>query len=353
MRRFGAFNSGSPRFSRPWWLDLAGMCFWVGIATVLVWVYADMEFTQDAEVTMTVHLVIEEAGNESVLLSAPAFRMVFNVRGNRRRINKFLRENSNKVITYDVSRLGAGRNQSIRAVEVFEGDPGRARSGVSFRSAVPSAIRGIHIGELIRQLVPVKFSGPGAVLKKEPALEPVWIRLARSEWKKILNETGGEPVLLAVAKLEDAERGKPIEVTAEITPAIAGIPVRPEKKSVTVKIEIRRLTETRKLPVPVRIVTPYTWLEDGTWDKYKLTREDQETNWVPQIEVTGAPEILDPLKADQIDAYILLKDADKKQTLSWLKGEVKFRYASDLKIKIIGQYSVKFRLELRTAPKPP
>jgi hypothetical protein len=351
--RSGLFNSSSPRFSRQWWLDLAGTGFWVGIATLLVWVYADTEFTQDAAVTMTVHLVTAEAGGE-VLLSAPDTRMIFTVRGNRRRIDKFIRENNNKTIQYNVSKLGAGRNQSIRAVEIFEDDPQRARSGVSFRSAVPPAIRGIHIDEMIRRELPVKFSGPGAVLKKEPVLEPVWVRVARSGWKEILEKTGGEPVLLAVAKLEEAERGKPVDVIAEITPAVAGIPVQPEKKSVTVRVEIRKLVDTRQLPVPVRIVTPYTWLEDGTWDSHKLTREDQETNWVPQIEVTGAPEVLDALKSDQIDAYILLKDDDKKQTLSWLKREVKFRYASDLKVKIIGQYFVKFRLEPRTAPpKPP
>ena len=273
------------------------------------------------------------------MLSAPDTRMVFHVRGNRRRIDQFIRENENKIIRYNVSKLDAGRNQSIRAVEIFEDDPKRVRSGVSFRSAVPEAIRGIHIDELISRELKVKFSvswhgvqvefsdpGPGAVLKKEDLLDrKVSVRLAQSEWKKILqkHKTGDEPVLLAVAKLEDVERGKPVEVTAEITPAILGIPVQPEKKSVTVSIVIRKLVETRQLPmlVPVRIVTPYTWLEDGTWDKYKLTREDPDTNWVPEIKVTGAPEVLDALRdqSDQIDAYILLKDADKKPTPSWLK----------------------------------
>jgi len=141
-----------------------------------------------------------------------------------------------------------------------------------------------------------------------------------------------------------------------MTANIEGIPVRPEQSSLTVTIEIRKFTDTKTIQVTVQVLTPYTWMEDGTWDKYKFTRETQQTTWVKEVEVTGAKEDLDRLQPEQVDAYIVLAEDDKKFVESWLTRAVKFRFPPDLKVELTGEvHIVKFKLEPRkagTAPPP-
>jgi hypothetical protein len=345
----------------------------VAVATVLVWVHADMEFTRIDEVTVNVRLHVEGSPN-LVLVSKPAAdpeaavipeiktEVVFELRGNRSDLDSFVSRHNNASFEYDLSKaLGPGDNQQVEAIKVvskeFRDD--MARLGLSLRSA--TAIEGIHIDQRIRREVPVVFDYIGAELVEEPKLTMgVWAR--RAQWEKIkqvLAESGGRTELRTVKKnLKGAEKGKPIEVSAEIIRNIADVPVEPDKTTIPVRIEIRELTDKKTIQVTVRFVIPYTWLEDGTWDRHQLVREKQQTTWTKQIEVTGTREDLARLRPEDIDAYIVLAEDDKKEVESWLTKTVKFRFPPDLRVKLIGEHEVKFKLEPRKAgttpvPTPP
>lgn len=363
-------SSGAPSSPRRWW-DRGTTFFWVAIATILVWIYADMEFTETGEVTLTIRLSAERS-KDLVLLSKPAAdpdtkvvreikaKVVFELRGNRRDLDVFVGRHSNTVIQYDVSgALGPGDNQQIPAIKVVSKDfhDDIERYGLSLRSA--STIERIHIDQRKPHKVPVQFDFAGAVLRKMPERDvTVWV--TDNEWGKVqekLRERKAKPVLRTVRMaLENKEKDKPVEVTVELTANIEGIPVQLEEKDakLTVTIEILGFTETKTIKVAVRFVIPYTWVEDATWDRYKLTRETERTTWVPEIKVTGAREDLPRLKPEDVDAYVVLTDDDRQEVESWLTRPVKFRFPPDLKVQLTGKPpEVKFKLEPRKAGTTP
>jgi len=353
-----------------WWV-WGTTFFWVAVATILVWIHADMEFTRIDNVTVNVRLHTESSPN-LVLLSKPTAdpeaavisdiktEVAFELRGNRSDLDSFVGRHHNASFEYDLSRaLGPGDNQQIAAIKVvskeFRDDI--EQFGLSLRSA--TAIEGIHIDQRVRRKVPVVFDYIGAELVEEPKLTMgVWAR--RAQWEKIkraLAESGGRAELRTVKKnLKGAEKGKPIDVSAEIIRNIADVPVEPEQTTIPVRIEIRELTDKKTIQVTVRFVIPYTWLEDGTWDQYKLTREKQQTTWVKEIEVTGTREDLARLNPMDVDAYVVLTEDDKKPG-SWWTRQVKFRFPPDLKVQLTGKPpEVKFKLEPRKGgitPVPP
>ena len=47
----GRYRSESQRFSRPWWTEGFKTLLWVAVVTVLIWVYADMRFTDHRTLT--------------------------------------------------------------------------------------------------------------------------------------------------------------------------------------------------------------------------------------------------------------------------------------------------------------
>jgi hypothetical protein len=64
MMRQGDYNSMEPaRFSRTWWLSRSRNALFVALVTVLVWVYADVEFTDQMELTATLQFVVPPGSN--------------------------------------------------------------------------------------------------------------------------------------------------------------------------------------------------------------------------------------------------------------------------------------------------
>ena len=55
MSKKRKYSPELPRFTRHWWLGLLRNSIWIVVVTALVWIYADMEFTEAKDFTTTIH----------------------------------------------------------------------------------------------------------------------------------------------------------------------------------------------------------------------------------------------------------------------------------------------------------
>jgi len=348
-------STEAARFSRQWWGDTVRVAFWVLIVTVLIWIYADMEFTQTEQVRMTVRLTVGKS-TDMALVSRSDVPVVFTLRGRGTSLKRFASKYNRTVRAFDLSKsYRPGADQTVATAEVLAGFDELRELGLTVRSAVPKAITGVYIDTVEPHEVPVEFRYTGAQLVKEPAAD-VLVRVASTRWKTILEKTGPkEPrIRTAVRNFKDLAPGDKRTVAFELLNSIAGIPVRLDTAEVFADIEVRRLTASKKIAISVRVVVPVSWTENGVWKEYQLKRKDP-LQWRRDITVVGPREHIDKLKPVDVDAYIVLVEDDKKP-VSWSTRKVVLRFPPDLQIGLAegqDEPTVQFRLEKRTVATPP
>ena len=102
-------------------------------------------------------------------------------------------------------------------------------------------------------------------------------------------------------------------------------------------------TDRKTLTVSVLALIPPAWTSDGTWEKYRLVGKTP-MEWRKEITVSGSKKDLGKLKAADIDAYIVLREEDKKGS-SWWTGDVTVRLPAG-QLKLVGEApKVQYRLE--------
>jgi len=327
-------------YSRGWWLRRTRNGAWVVLVTVLVWVYADAEFTDEAELNATVHLAPARP-DRFVLLSRDRLRVTFKARGRRsslERVERWLRQ-PETVLSHHVAE---GRTAlDIRAI--LNDEPGIVKEGVTVLSARPAVLRAQLDRRIYQADIPVKLEYTGA-FPTEIAVDPIrmGLHVAESDWERI-RRAEPEPQLRTVSvDLQNVQDDVPFG--AQVVPQIAGVPVEPERDRVSVRVKIAKLTEPKELAVPVQVVSPTVWAEDGTWRDYALKRQDP-AEWRPRIQVSGTRKDLDQLQAGDVSAYVVLTEDDKKP-VSWLTRQVEIRLPEALDLKLLGQRpTVTFKLE--------
>ncbi len=441
------------RFSRSWWARRGRSLLWVALVTVLVWIYADVEFIDTKSLTVTIRLtvgksrdllIIEGNGGDARLVEERDVPVTFEVTGNRSSVEELLRgrEEQPPVIRFDVSQnclLGENLIQTERilqkelrisesglelesvsksvikvqlsrprktlpavltlvlnkspdlillpmghpqitfqiegtadGLERFEAElmgrawrlvcdvSGQVRQGendldtqtvlsaggmagadLTVLSASPPKIK-VHVDRRVHQAdIPVRLDYTGAVFSEVTIQPPkVGIHVAESDWEDIRNT---DPNLRTVqVDLKQVASDKPFVV--ELVREIGGVPVEPDQPTVTVTVKIATLTETEKVTVPVQVVSPPEWLEDGTWREYALSRRDR-LEWRVTIQVSGTRKDLDQLKGEDVRAYVVLTEDDKKP-VSWLTRPVEVRLPRALNLSLLGPPpTVSFKLE--------
>ncbi len=337
------------RYTRSWWLARGHNALWVVLVTVLVWMYADVEFTDEMELQATIQLATAPAGNQ-VLLSERQVVVSFKVQGRRsglERLEHRLRM-PDAVIRYQVSE---GDSQ-IATRDILNRSPIFQAEGLTALSASPSTVQvkldtKIHVAD-----IPVTFEYTGA-FPSEVTIEPpkMGIRVAKTDWEKI-GKAEPSPALRTVSvELKGVQSDKPFSV--QIIPRIAGVAVEPDQATVTVTAKIAQLTETEELTVAVQVVSPTAWLEDGTWREFVLKRQNA-AEWRARIQVSGTRKDLDQLKGGDVHAFVVLTDDDKKPIKSWDRRAVVVHLPRDLNLSLLGtRPSVSFRLEKTATAGPP
>lgn len=354
MTKIKLQSPDTPRFSHRWWFNAGRSLFWVTIVTILIWVYADMEFTDEKKLDATIRLTADNPN--LMLLSRSDVEITFKVRGNRSRLDGFRSELSarmndpDSMIVCDVSDSGVGK-RAIPSKELLNNAAGINMDGLTIVSAEPSAVT-VWVDRRIQKELPVELVYSNAELAEQPKVTML-VSVAETRWRDILKKQPN-PTLKTVNKdLKNEQLGKPLAVEFEIIPSIAGISVEPAEKSRKLTIEISQRTDSRRIPVTVHVLEPASWAENGTWQEYILLRKDP-LEWRKQITISGAKKDLDRLRAEAVQAYIVLTDDDKKPVASWLNRQVQIRFPADLKVELLGERpTVQFKLEKRPPTTPP
>lgn len=336
------------RFSRRWCIAGLHTLFWVVLVTVLIWIYADMEFTDTAKIIATIKLDTGESG-QLELLSRTELPVEFEISGSRSSLEDFQREldETGALLSYDVSRQykRAGKHL-LPLAEVLDYSAGLAKRGISLKNPRPGAVE-VQLDTIIEvHDVPVELKTTGATA--QPATRPkVSLFVPTSRWQLIQARLGGNPPKLQTrpVDLSHLQPGVSSKVTAEILPAIEGVAVRPTPASVTFDVQILRSATTKTLPVSVQVLGPASWAEtdDTTWQEYVLVRQ-APADWRPRLRIEGAKK---DLKPENVIAYIQLTDEDKKP-ISWVEREVTVCFPPGLGLKLLSpRPKLKFRMEKR------
>lgn len=324
------------RFSRSWWFQQTRNMLWVAVVTVLIWIYADMEFTEVRDFTVTLHF--QAPPNSKMVLESPNdIEVIFRARGNRNSLDKF--ENSRKVhggrIEIDLTSYKPGDNV-VPAEELLEKDVDFSKSGLSVVSGAPSLVQ-FRLDQLIAVPdVRVELDYVGATLARPPVLTPntMTIHVPQSQWLRLRQDLP-EPVLKTEqVNLQKIATDQPIVV--EILPTIGNVNVLLLQPTVRAEVQVKTITETMAMNVNVRVVEPVSWLgaKNNTWKEFELVRKDT-LEWRKQIVVTGSKKDLEALKAreQEIVAFVTLTEEDKKP-VSWNMRNVTICFPPDIPVKL-------------------
>lgn len=358
----------TPTWSRKWFLAGLRNFVWIVVVTTLVWVYADMEFTTEQDFRVAVHLTTGGAETLSLVPMGDGnqnIEVTFKLQGNRGQLDSFARwlNDRNSTLNFDVSRYGPSKTPMTEGVSAaLERMANLSKRGLTFLWSDPATIS-FRLDRRIRVPgIPVEFQYTGVTLASPPVVKPakVAIYVGETAWKEIeaaLPEASRKLKTRQV-DLKNAPTDKPI--AAEIVPSITlkpdepPIPVDLEVDTVKVEVQVQHALGTKTFNVTPRILTPPTWSDDNTWSEYKLVRKPNES-WTKEITVQGAKTDVESLKSEDVDAYLVLREDDKKPVESWLTREIVVHFPPKLKVELAPteKPSVSFKLEKRSAPIAP
>ena len=334
------------RFTRPWVLDQLRTAAWVAVITILIWVYADIYHTRERSVRATLEIHAGSADNV-VLLSPAAVPLRLEVKGRRHAVDKF----AGIRLSYDAAReLGPGRHAKQSVVDILRDLPAVRKAGVEIVTIQPEAID-IHLDTLVRIVgVRVKLDSAGG----EPAdvtIRPERVDLLIPAARAGEVNTEGLTISTETVDLRDKPAGEPIRMQVRLRrPDVAGCRLEPE--AVRVNFTVGQQVRQKEFTVTVRVQSPTSWLTDSTWSQYKLLVKDP-LEWTKKLTVKGNRMDLDKLRAEDIEAYIILAEDDKRPMTSWLTRKVFVRLPEEIKATVGPVADVSFRLARQTGPAPP
>jgi len=338
-----------PRYTRTWWLARGRNALWVLLVTLLVWIYADVEYIKEEDFDAAIELAVVP-GRQLVLLSKNRVPVHFRVRGRRSSIDRFEQWLGTKKGLISYTKLVRGTRR-VSTGEILSQSSFIENEGLAVLSASPRTLS-VRVDEKIhKDALPVKFDHTGAFFS-DVVIDPptMGIRVAASGWEKITKADPAPALRTVRVELNSMSSDKPFPV--QIVRRIGDVPVEPDEPTVMVKVKIAQLTETEEITVPVQLVTPTNWLEEGVWKEYVLTRQTA-TEWRAKIQVSGTRKDLDQLQPGDVQAFVVLTEDDKKPVESWLIRQVEVRLPARLSLSLVGtKPSVSFKLEKLPAAAP-
>jgi len=337
MSKLKVYTPNVTRFSRRWWLGLGRDLLWVAVITLLIWVYADMEFTEDRDYVAKLQLTTGTS-RSLVLLSGSEVELRFKLRGNRASLDAVQRylADTGAVLSYDVTEAYGPGQHRIETRDILRRAAQLGKRGVSVVSTSLGYVD-VRLDGTVTKRVPVQFQHTGATLAAPVRIEPatVSIRLAESRWAQIEQDAVIRTVQKDLSNVPD-DRPFPVDLIREIN----GVPVEPTPASVQVTVRVSKRTVTKRLRVAVRAIVPYTWLEDGTLARYALQRKNP-AEWVQEIAVSVPEDQADELTAEKVDAYVTLtEDARSPAAVAgatFLEQTVQFRFPDGLDVRLVSE----------------
>jgi hypothetical protein len=344
-------NQRVQRFSSTWWLQCMHTLFWVTMITILVWIYADVKYTDEIELTAKLELTTGES--QKILLSQREHSITFTLTGAQAALERFKSSlaQQDSVLTLDISQnFTPGEEVTTSTQELLEKAVKLQKLGITIKNVQPPYIA-IHLDSVITQEnIVVKLDYHGADLVSPPAPQKANILVSQSNWDKILAALGDAPPVLKTELVDLKEHPKGVqEITEMIFPMIESIGVsKIEPEEATFQVNIISSTQTKTIPVRVQVLVPPAWEEgeDSTWKEYELVRSSSATsNWEPELKISGLQKDLLP---ENIYAFIRLTEDDKQPTDSWLPRDVIVTFPPGKNIELVGPApKVNFKLQKR------
>lgn len=356
MSKSKFYSDMIPRFSRQWWFGTGRNLVWVAIVTILIWVYADMQFTTEQKFTARVQLVAKSSEDLVIIPGNAELKVTFTLKGSRGGLEKFeawlLKQTQTGPLKYDVSRHKPGRllvePDSILYETADLQDMGLTVKEASFVGEVNVVID----QKQVLSDVPVEFIYTGATLKNKAVISPAKVSISVA--KSLIQDIKELRLKTESIDLANVPPDKPQTYEVEIIKFIGGVPVEPLGKTVKVTFEVGQLTGRKTFDINIRELPPPSWKSDNTWVEYELKGQTGALEWRRKIEVSGAKKDIDRLKPEDIDAYLKLVEDDKKPVDSWLSREVVIQFPQDMQVELVGEKpKVSFKMEKRKAVPPP
>jgi len=346
--RPAAFEKQPPRrFSREWFLNGLRTGGWVAVITLLVWVYADIHFTEGRSIRVTLRIHTDSTDNMVALNPTAPLALQLEVKGRRHAIEQF----AGAKLSYDAAKeLPPGLHAEVSIVELLEELPEVRKAGLEILSTRPKAVD-IHLDTLETIAgVPVRFErsgGEATDIKFTPERVNLLVPTSRlSEINRQKLELPTETV-----DLRDRAVGEQLSKRVRVqVPEVLGCRLSPEVVDVTFTVG-QQLGKPKEFTVTIRVQTPREWLTDDTWSQYKFEAQDPLV-WTRKITVRGDRMDLEGLRPEEINAYIILTQDSKRQTEGWWPGKVHVQLPRGLKVQADPVDDVGYRLVKRSGGGP-
>ncbi|HUU21422.1 MAG TPA: hypothetical protein VM389_02710 [Phycisphaerae bacterium] len=341
------------RFSRQWFLDQAGTIVWTVVITMLVWVYADIHFTQKRQIALT--LKVENGARDELAIlqpRPPKLPIRAEIRGRRSALDRLEREST---LTFDVAKkLRAPGEYRKETTELLQTLPEIRQAGEVLSSQPDTLVFQIDTVEKVPD-VKVRLELPGVQpesVKLQPERVTLYVPSSRAQ------EVVSESLVISATVTGSLPEGRPVTRQVTLTEPTAGSHLDPPEVTATFTIPLGQQIREREFLVPIRVQSPKQWLLDGTWSQYQF-EEQPPPQSTARVTISGPQIELDRLRPEDIDVFLALTDAHKKPVGSWLPGplRVEFRKDRDIDVgalKVIGPLpEIQFRLVKRTTPPAP
>ncbi len=346
-----------PRFSRQWWLGGIRSLFWVGVVSVLIFAYADLEFTDEKEFHATIVLTTS-ADQGRVILSQRRHEVTFRLTGGASALLRFEEalNAAGATLEVDLSQTVPPGNHEMPTRQLVNLAAGRAMDRESLDEAgisvswVSQEVIDVQVDRRITREVDVEFRYTGAELAGLANIDPprVDVRVAESHWKQLTETLGPDETPRIETRPVDLRNVAGESLTVELVPSIGGLPVDPNAPTVDVAYTIRTRARTKDVKITVRLLTPHTWAQNDTWQEFRLEAKD-DFWWQKDIVLSGSQEDLERLSPRDIDAYVVLNESHKVPVETYYLLPVHIRLPADMDVRLVGTApSVQIRLARRT-----
>jgi hypothetical protein len=322
---------------------------------VLIWVYADIEYTDQIKLSTT--LQIDTGASQTLMLLSPReHALSFELSGSKSSLKQFADElaENGSVLELDISQEYGPDDRFVPTRELLVKAGELRKRGIEVRSVTPEAIE-VRLDRLVRiPDVPVDLETTGAELETPAEPATVSILVPQSLWDQLPTRLRDQPRLSTRPQdLSTLTPGKDIEVSAAVSPFLGEVRIQPDPEMVTYRVRVKSRTVAETLRVGVQVLSPASWAEpeNTTWSEYELIQQNP-AEWTAELSVEGPRK---DLKAENVHAYIELTDADKRPVESWLERDVTVQFTPGTNLRLASPApKLKFRLQRReplpTAP---
>ncbi len=349
------YNPDVERFSRTWWLSRLRGALIICVITVVVWIYADAKLSEQKTFSATIELT-PVAG---YVVEPPLRRTIsFTLSGSRSGLDAFRDKLTQGLVRLQVD---VGPRNRLPLKDLLADVDAITKAGLTAVSASPEVLDA-QVDKIISVAdIPIELDSKGATLG-DVALVPATttIQVPQKAWKEIQAQLGAQqkkPTLKTALQdlTKETPGAKVRRVDLSIVPAIEGVAVVVEAKSVIATIAIGQRAAVKSFTVTVRALVPPVWAaadNAGSLD-FVLEGKNGSSEWLKTINVSGSTTDLEKLKPEDIIAFFVLREQHKSHSGTFDQEKVNFSFPEGLALQVETPVpTVEFRLRKRTEVSP-